>query len=109
MIEPFDYLSSEKYVKRLDIFGKIVAELEEVPRDKDEETRAIFLEQQRLKDIKQKRLRNLRRDQALEQDRQRMKRLVADKWYANQTKDSYEIATCSMDPMWQSVQEQTKD
>ena len=62
-MEPFDYLNSEKYQNRLNFVAKWTADLVEEERDIDKERREIFREQERVKEIKKKRLRTLRRDQ----------------------------------------------
>ena len=62
VIEPFDYLSSEKYSLRLKIMTEATSGLTELARNKDQELRDIFEEQRRLQEIRQKREWKLERD-----------------------------------------------
>lgn len=57
VIEPFDYINSEKYSKRQDIFTAATADMKELYRDKEKERREIFQEAAMMADMRQKRSR----------------------------------------------------
>lgn len=64
MIDPFDYINSDKYNLRLEIITDTASGLIELNRDKEQEQRERESEIVRLQDVRKKRMRQLEIDHA---------------------------------------------